>query len=293
MPSDIQFCFAFLENSFVSTSQTRKQVDATLADKSFIEVSREILKNEGMAALWVGLGPTVWGYLFEGSIKFGVYEALKPVIKNTFASIASLSSSLQFLNSQLLTFLVCGTASGLAASFMVCPMEALRIRMVADPEFSRGGMVAYGCKILKREGTSGLSKGMSPMIMKQVPYTITKNVSFDLLTKFFYATMRAQGIAMSAAAKFAIPLVSAGIASILSCISSQPGDMVLSVVNAHEGDRRPMDILRGILQSNRGFAGLFVGFRTRLLHVGLIVTIQLLVYDSVKRLLGIAATGSM
>ena len=69
--------------------------------------------------------------------------------------------------------------------------------------------------------------------------------------------------------------------------------MVLSVVNAHEGDRRPMDILRGILQSNRGFAGLFVGFRTRLLHVGLIVTIQLLVYDSVKRLLGIAATGSM
>ena len=270
--------------------QTRKQVDATLADKNVIEVCRDIYKNEGMGALWAGLGPTVWGYLFEGGVKFGVYEALKPVIAKSLAR-ASSATSLAILNSQLLAFILCGTVSGLAASFMVCPMEALRIRMVADPEFCRGGMVAYGLKILKREGVAGLGKGMSPMIMKQVPYTLTKNVSFDFLTKFFYSTMRTRGMKITAGTAFTVPLISAAIASVMSCISSQPGDMVLSVVNAHEGDRRPMDMLRDIVQSDRGIGGLFVGFKTRLLHVGVIVTIQLLVYDYVKRLVGIAATG--
>jgi solute carrier family 25 phosphate transporter 3 len=245
-----------------------------------------------MGALWVGLGPTALGYLFEGSIKFGVYEALKPGIKNALYRLAS-ATSLAFLNSQILAFILCGTASGLAASIMVCPMEAIRIRMVANPQFSSGGMVSYGCKILKREGVSGLSKGINPMIMKQVPYTITKNVSFDILTKFFYSTMRAQGMMITATTAFTVPFVSAAIASVLSCISSQPGDMVLSVVNAGEGGRSSREIFRTILESDKGIGGLFVGFKTRMLHVGVIVTLQLLIYDYVKRLAGIAATGSM
>jgi solute carrier family 25 phosphate transporter 3 len=245
-----------------------------------------------MGALWAGVGPTALGYLLEGSIKFGVYEALKPFVKNSLSGFAS-ATSLAFLNSQILAFILCGTASGLAASVMVCPMEALRIRMVADPNFARGGMVSYGCKILKREGVTGLSKGMNPMIMKQVPYTITKNVSFDILTKFFYSAMRTQGMMITATTAFTVPFVSAAIASVLSCISSQPGDMLMSVVNAGEGDRSSRAIFRDIIGSDRGIAGLFVGFKTRLLHVGVIVTLQLLIYDYVKRLVGIAATGSV
>jgi hypothetical protein len=34
-----------------------------------------------------------------------------------------------------------------------------------------------------------------------------------------------------------------------------------------------------------------VGIQERFLHVGMIVTLQLLIYDYVKRLVGIAATG--
>jgi solute carrier family 25 phosphate transporter 3 len=80
---------------------------------------------------------------------------------------------------------------------------------------------------------------------------------------------------------------------VLSSITSQPGDMVLSLVNAHKGDRRSSEIFRDILRSERGVRGFFVGFKTRLLHVGIIVTLQLLIYDYVKRLCGIAATGSL
>mmetsp|Transcript_24788 Transcript_24788/g.44846 ORF Transcript_24788/g.44846 Transcript_24788/m.44846 type:complete len:99 (+) Transcript_24788:1-297(+) len=90
-----------------------------------------------------------------------------------------------------------------------------------------------------------------------------------------------------------VPLLSAFMASILSCISSQPGDMLLSLVNAHEGDMNANDFLKQISRSKRGLRGLFVGTNERFLHVGMIVTIQLMIYDAVKRFVGIAATGTV
>ena len=129
------------------------------------------------------------------------------------------------------------------------------------------------------------------MLYKQIPYTMTKNVSFDFLTKFMYRTWT---VASGGAGSLVIPLIAAAAASVLSCLSSQPGDMLLSLVNAHEGERRrTRDLVRQIYHSDRGLRGFLVGVKTRLLHVGLIVTVQLLIYDLVKRLFGIAATGSV
>jgi solute carrier family 25 (mitochondrial phosphate transporter), member 3 len=126
---------------------------------------------------------------------------------------------------------------------------------------------------------------------KQVPYTVTKNVAFDFFAKHAYMSLRENGIAPTPAIKFTVPLVAAATASVLSCITSQPGDMLLSLMNAHGGARRTRDIVRDILRSERGVSGLFAGFKTRIVHVGLIVTLQLLLYDMIKRLCGIAATG--
>lgn len=276
----------------VDVIKTRKQVDPRFLDKSFIETGRVLVKEEGFSALWAGLGPTVFGYLLEGATKFGVYEVLKPALKSWLSVIASLSSSLSFCNSQFLTFFLSGIFSGLAASFILCPMEVIRIRLVAEPNYTSGNWIRGGYKIMRKEGLNGFTKGLNPMILKQVPYTVTKNVSFDLITRFFYSSLRHGGTAtISNATKFMIPLVSAMIASVLSSLTSQPGDTILSLSCAHDGDYRTRDISRNILRSDRGIAGFFVGTKTRLLHVGIIVTIQLLIYDFVKRVCGIGATG--
>jgi len=276
----------------VDVVKTRKQVDPRLVDHSFLEAARYIAKDEGFSALWAGLGPTTFGYLLEGAIKFGVYEVLKPALKCWLSRIASISSSLTLLNSQFVTFVLSGIFSGLAASFVLCPMEVIRIRLVAEPNYTSGGWIRGGLKILKNEGVHGFTKGLNPMILKQVPYTVTKNVSFDLITRFFYSSLLQSGVAtISHGMKFTIPLVSAAIASVLSSLTSQPGDTILSLSCAHDGDYKTRDISRNILRSDRGITGFFVGTKTRLLHVGIIVTIQLLIYDYVKRLCGIAATG--
>jgi len=264
----------------VDVVKTRKQIDPTLATATFGQATREILQKEGWPSLFVGAGPTFWGYFLEGAIKFGIYEVLKPTIK-TLIPIQSLA------------FVVSAAISGLAASLMVCPMEALRIRLVAEPSYAKLGWVQGGCTMMKKEGVAPMAKSLLPMIYKQVPYTITKNVSFDLFTKLAYGTIFLNAASLSATQKVAIPLASAAMASMLSCISSQPGDMLLSVANANSGDRRTHDICRDIMRSERGFRGFFVGIKTRFLHVGIIVTLQLMIYDFVKRSCGIAATGTV
>ena len=67
--------------------------------------------------------------------------------------------------------------------------------------------------------------------------------------------------------------------------------MVLSVQSAHEGNRSAMDFARDI-KKEMGIKGFFRGMEARFVHVGLIVTVQLLIYDIIKRVVGIVATGS-
>ena len=172
-------------------------------------------------------------------------------------------------------------------------MEAMRIRLVSEPDFAPKGWIQGGRRMIRREGVLSLWKGLAPQVLKQVPYTVTKNVSFDFFTKYAYRIAIGYGFAMNHATKFTIPLVSAILASIMSCVSSQPGDTLLSLVSARQGDQRSTtDIAKDIMRSERGIRGFFVGLNCRLYHVGIIVTLQLVLYDFLKRLCGGIATGS-
>lgn len=274
----------------VDVIKTRKQVDESMKDMSMIQSGLKIIKDDGgLNALLAGLGPTTFGYLFEGAVKFGIYEVSKPLIGSFLAWSAALCK-LPWINSKMLGFVISGGIAGAAASVMLCPMEALRIRLVAEPELAAVGWIDGGLSMIGNEGIKGFWKSLPAMLSKQVPYTITKNVSFDFITTVSYTTVAAYGLTICSKWKLVIPLLSAMLASILSCISSQPGDMLLSVVNAEEGKKSTTEFAREIMKRD-GFAGFFVGVRERFLHVGIIVTMQLLIYDFVKRLVGISATG--
>ena len=296
----------------IDTVKTRKQVDPTFAKLSFAASFVRIWQQEGMQGLLAGLGPTAIGYALEGGIKFGVYEAMKPMVTTGLSHVSAMSSYLSFVQSRIVAFAICAAISGVAASIVLCPMEALRIRMVANPTnpparvatssspssspspTTNRGWFRTAIQMIKIEGITSFVKGMEPMIYKQVPYTITKNVAFDIMTRYVYSTLQTtwQMTTIGPLTKFVVPFLAAVAASVLSCLSSQPGDVLLSLVNAQQNDvRRTRDIIRDVLHSEKGWRGFYIGTKARLLHVGIVVTLQLLIYDMVKRLCGIAATG--
>lgn len=274
----------------IDVVKTRQQVDPELAGKGIIKSTMKIVKKDGPISLLAGLGPTAVGYLIEGSFKFGVYEVMKPIIGRLLTGLAALSS-LSFLKSRGLTYIFSGLIAGTVASIVLCPMEALRIRMVAEPEYAQAGLVDGTLKMVRNDGIFGFWRGVTAMLCKQVPYTVTKNVSFDFFTTMSYSALKISGIHICARYKLLIPLVSAMTASMLSTLSSQPGDMLLSVISAHEGEKKRTREFAKNIMKEQGIAGFFVGIQARFVHVGVIVTIQLLMYDFVKRLCGIAATG--
>ena len=59
------------------------------------------------------------------------------------------------------------------ADVFLCPLEAVRIRSVSDPEFCDGLLDGFG-KMMKAEGIGGFYAGLAPILAKQVPYTMAK-----------------------------------------------------------------------------------------------------------------------
>ena len=72
-------------------------------------------------------------------------------------------------------------------------------------------------------------------------------------------------------------------AAVLSTLASQPGDAILSEVNAGSGADRSV----GGAVKQLGASGLARGLQARLVHVGLIVTVQLILYDNLKHAFGV------
>jgi predicted transcriptional regulator YheO len=87
-------------------------------------------------------------------------------------------------------------------------------------------------------------------------------------------------------------------AALLSSLASQPGDTLLSAVNKQTRARvvqsqndspsniNTVQIMKESIME-LGLTGLFTGTKARLLHVGVIVVVQLVVYDYIKQLCGI------
>jgi solute carrier family 25 phosphate transporter 3 len=94
------------------------------------------------------------------------------------------------------------------------------------------------------------------------------------------------------------------IASVMACLLSQPGDVILTeTYKGGESDdatkKRSLAEISSTIyarNSNEGIflalSGFFTGLQARFVHVGMIITSQLVIYDLVKQLLGLPATGS-
>merc|ERR1712071_49405 len=136
--------------------------------------------------------------------------------------------------------------------------------------------------------------GIYAMLAKQVPYTMAKQVSFDVFAGLLYSIIAAKATDGAKAVddmKWVVSVTAAFIASIFACIFSQPGDMILTETYKGKNDQGIFGIVGGIYKT-KGLPGFFTGTRARIMHVGTIITSQLVIYDLVKQALGLPATGS-
>lgn len=300
----------------IDVVKTRMQSDPTKY-KSLLPATAAIIREEGAQALVKGLGPTLVGYGVEGALKFGVYEVSKPLVVAAFSAITA-KLNLKSGSAGALPFLLASIAAGAIASVVLVPMESTRIRMVTDPSFEGLSLLRGLAQLVKEAGLiPTLTVGMGAMLAKQVPYTFGKQVTFDVVAKFVYGILNdkpsiSDAISKVLQPKWAVSVIAAMIASVMACLLSQPGDVILTetykgadVKNAKSKNQSAAPKSRGLGEVSasiyarhsdegliQGLSGFYTGLYARLVHVGMIITSQLIIYDLVKQLLGLPATGS-
>lgn len=120
---------------------------------------------------------------------------------------------------------------------------------------------------------------------------MAKQVSFDVFAGLFYSLWQEIKNLPPETLKWLVSISAAFCASIFACIFSQPGDVILTETYKSSDGKSFRQVVQEI-HGRRGISTFFTGTGARILHVGMIITSQLVIYDLVKQLLGLPATGS-
>mmetsp|Transcript_56787 Transcript_56787/g.138196 ORF Transcript_56787/g.138196 Transcript_56787/m.138196 type:complete len:379 (-) Transcript_56787:35-1171(-) len=276
----------------IDVIKTKIQADPKKYNKGMIDAATQICQdkeNGGALQLTQGLGPTLLGYGVEGAMKFGVYEIAKPIFTAMLATYAG-SGDGDASSNQGLVFVLSSFIAGAVAALLLVPMESLRIKQVTDPNYKKDNIMTGIPKIIQQDGFGSMMSGVWAMLAKQVPYTFGKQVSFDVVAGVLYGLLAGKD-GTGSPNKWVVSIGSAACASLVACLLSQPGDMVLT--ETYKSGDKPGKITKVVSDiASQGPGEFFRGTQARIVHVGLIITSQLVVYDIVKQMLGLPATGS-
>ena len=265
----------------------RRQVDPKMY-KSLGEGLSTIKATKGLGSqgLFLGWQPTLIGYSAQGFGKFGFYEIFKDVYKNMLGEKAA-----QY---QTVGFMVSSACAEVIADCLLCPFESIKVRMQTAKEGTFPTTLSKGyAEIKATEGTNGLYKGLVPLMMRQVPYTMVKFGAFENTVKFCYRNIwKKPKNEYSKATQLSITFLSGYFAGIFCAIVSHPADTMVSKINGFKAD---VPVSTGVIvkkiYAEIGFAGLWNGLGTRILMVGTLTGLQWWIYDSFKTMVGLQTTG--
>ena len=264
----------------VDVVKTRVQLDPVKYNSGLIGGMRQVVAEEGAMALTTGLGATAFGYFVQGWFKFGGVEFFK------IKAVESLGEEKAWANKTGIYLGAAAMAETIADIFL-CPLEAVRIRSVSDPDFCDGLADGFA-KMLKADGIGGFYAGFLPILAKQVPYTMAKFAVQGEAADAIYASMGKSPSELSSGTNVGISLTSGVIAGVAAAIISHPADTLLSKINKKGagGDGPMMTRLLNIAKEV-GFVNLCtVGLLPRCVMIGTLTAGQFGIFDTVMNALG-------
>jgi solute carrier family 25 phosphate transporter 3 len=263
----------------VDVVKTRVQLDPSKYT-GLISGFRTIVAEEGAGALTTGLGATAFGYFIQGWFKFGGVEYFK------INAVKAMGEEKAWNNKGVIYIGASASAEFIADCFL-CPLEAVRIRQVSDPNFA-DSLASGFAKMFKMEGIGGFYAGFIPILAKQIPYTCAKFLVQGTAADYVYASMGKTPTDLSGATNLGISLLTGVIAGVSAAIISHPADTLLSKVNKKGagGDGPLMQRLGNIAKEVGFFKLCTVGLAPRCVMIGTLTAGQFGIFDTVMGALG-------
>lgn len=225
--------------------------------------------EDGVRGLAKGWAPTAIGYSMQGLGKFGFYELFKIVYSNALGDELSYTWRTSL-------YLASSASAEFFADIALCPLEACKVRIQTQPGCSPLLRVVLP-QILKQEGVAGLYKGLGPLWMRQIPYTMMKFAAFERTVELLYKHVVPKPRADCSKGEQLLVTFAAGyIAGVFCAIVSHPADTVVSKLNQDKGSTA-VEAAKKL-----GMAGLWKGLTPRIIMIGTLTALQWFIYDGVK-----------
>ena len=187
----------------------QKPTKATVRYKGLIDCLYSIARNEGVSGLYKGLTPSLL-LVSHGAIQFTCYENLKSLARGGVISAASIGDSngggemnndvidttreqqQQQLQQRELTSAECGVygmLSKIVASLVTYPQQVVRARMqklqIERNQIKYKTLLQSFATISRREGISGMYKGMVPNLARMLPSTGVTFFTYEFVNRMF------------------------------------------------------------------------------------------------------------
>lgn len=146
--------------------------------KSVFNGFKVTLKEDGFKGLSKGWAPTFFGYSMQGLCKFGLYEVFKVIYSDAIGE----ENSYLWRTS---LYLAASASAEFFADIALSPMEAAKVRIQTMPGYANTLREALP-KMKNAEGYGVFYRGLVPLWMRQIPYTMMKFACFERTLELLY-----------------------------------------------------------------------------------------------------------
>lgn len=260
----------------------------TQHNNRILDAGWRIFKDEGLSGLFLGAQATLVGYFWYGLSVYPSYTFFKRYITQLPLPSNYATTHMNEIS------LIAGAIAATIASFGLTPIEAARIRVVAQPDIYRSlGLLGTLAVIAKEDSSRGwinLYAGLPSLLTRQVIFGSVKFLAFELGSDLIYSAWPLLGTERWT--QLIVCLLAGGFAGALSSVVSQPADSALTYISA---SRNTSSSLSSIGLVNRmiveeGAGSLFRGLGSRCVWSTAIIAGQFLLYDIVRSALKIAVS---
>lgn len=153
---------------------TRTRITSQIGqkNKTIIGTLRNTIKNEGVWALYRGMGPTTFGAIPYEGIKFGMYDYIKEHVPR------------EWFPSKVIWQLFCGGAAGTAAGMVMYPNDTVRRLMQVQVERGQQrkyrNMIDCYVKVYKEHGMQRFYRGLGPFLLRAIPNASIQFCMFEV-----------------------------------------------------------------------------------------------------------------
>jgi len=147
----------------------RNKMPEGVKPPGMVQTGLGVVRNEGVIALWSGLGPSLARGFFFGGARLGLYTPIKSIITKD-AKHPSLEMKV-----------LSGSLSGGLAAAVTSPIELIKTRLQAAGQTPGAATSSTGViqAVVKADGVTGLWKGAMPGLFRSAILTAAQCATYD------------------------------------------------------------------------------------------------------------------